>query len=117
MKYLPEGRPIGGVTVAPGGAKTISAWNTGRLSLTFQNTSDTEMRVAETRPDASATHGYIVAPGQIVEASTCQPVTVWCSVAGMRPRASLPYQHASAPHFDRRHAHHPVGSPKPRRPC
>lgn len=80
MKSLPAGADRGGVTVA--GAKEIAAENIYRKYLTFQNTSDTAMRVTENGVPATATTGYLIAPGAAANIGTYKAVSVYCSVAG-----------------------------------
>lgn len=80
MSFLEAGYDRGGVTVA--GAKDVAAANENRRGLTFQNTSDTEMRLTETGVNATAATGYKVASGQAVNVSTNMRVSVYCAVAG-----------------------------------
>lgn len=79
MSFLEGGADRGGVTVA--GAKDVAAANDIRRGLTFQNTSDTEMRVTETDDDATASTGYLVAAGVSVNISTNMRVSVYCADA------------------------------------
>lgn len=64
------------------GAQSIAAANTSRKGLTFQNTSDTEMRVTESGTPASGTTGYQILPGGRFTASTNKAISVYCASAG-----------------------------------
>jgi hypothetical protein len=78
--FLEAGRDRSGITTI--GAATVAPANEQRRGLTFQNTSDTEMRLTETDADATAATGYKIAPGQAVNISTNMRVSVYCAVAG-----------------------------------
>jgi len=80
MGFLEAGTDRGGVTVA--GAKDVAAARETRRGLTFQNTSDTEMRLTETGLIASANTGFKIAPGASVNISTNMRVSVYCASAG-----------------------------------
>lgn len=77
---LPNGNPLDGVTVA--GNKQLVPANASRRGLTFQNTSDTEMRVTENGTAATSTTGYQLAPGGKFTASTNRAINVYCATAG-----------------------------------
>lgn len=80
MRFLESGTDRGGVTVV--GAKDVAAARETRRGLTFQNTSDTEMRLTETNVTATASTGFKVAAGQAVNISTNMRVSVYCASAG-----------------------------------
>ncbi|HEX8418524.1 MAG TPA: hypothetical protein VF638_00770 [Sphingomonas sp.] len=63
-------------------AQTVAPLNATRSGMTFQNTSDTAMRLTENGVDATATTGYLIAAGAAVNISTSDKVSVFCTVAG-----------------------------------
>jgi hypothetical protein len=79
---LTTGRDRGGSIAVAGAMQVVAAANDGRKRMTFQNTSDADMRLSETDEPASETNGYIVGPREAVEISTNRSVTVWCASAG-----------------------------------
>lgn len=81
MDFLYTGVSRRGSISVAGVAQDVAPNNPVRRGLTFQNTSDTTMRLTETGEDASDTVGYKVAAGQAVNISTGSRVSVWCSVA------------------------------------
>lgn len=98
--YNPDGTPFGGsggsstpATLSAGtdrsgtittanAAQQVAPANASRMALTFQNTSDTAMRVTESGIAATATTGYLVGPGQGINVSTNRAISVFCTVAG-----------------------------------
>lgn len=79
---LPAGTDRSGSVTTGGTAQLIAAVNTSRRGLTFQNTSDTEMRITESGSAATATTGYLVAPGGRVNISTNRAISMFCATAG-----------------------------------
>lgn len=79
---LPAGTDRSGAIAAGGVAQDVSAANASRQGLTFQNTSDTVMRLTENGADAAAATGYSVAAGASVNVSTNRRISVFCAVAG-----------------------------------
>jgi hypothetical protein len=71
-----------GSIAAGGTAQQVAAANPQRVGLTFQNTSDTLMRLTENGTPASATSGYSVAAGVAVNVSTADAVSVFCATTG-----------------------------------
>lgn len=80
--YLPAGTDRSGSVTAGGTAQLIANTNTNRRGLTFQNTSDTEMRVTENGSAATATTGYLVAPGGRISISTNRAISMFCATTG-----------------------------------
>lgn len=79
---LPGGTDRSGSVTTGGTAQLIAAVNTARRGLTFQNTSDTEMRITESGSAATATTGYLVAPGGRVNISTNRAISMFCATTG-----------------------------------
>lgn len=80
MPFLEAGEDRGGVTIA--GDTQVAAANDTRRGLTFQNTSDTDMRVTEHGGAATAATGYLIKASQAVNISTNLAVHVYCAAAG-----------------------------------
>lgn len=79
---LPAGTDRSGSVTTGGTAQLIAAVNTNRRGLTFQNTSDTEMRVTENGSAATATTGYLVASGGRISVSTNRAISMFCAATG-----------------------------------
>lgn len=80
---LPAGSGLSGSITTGGVAQTVATANANRRGLTFQNTSDTEMRVTESGAAATATTGYLVAAGGgMFRASTNRAISVFCATTG-----------------------------------
>lgn len=79
---LPAGTDRSGSITAANTAQDVAPANPSRVGLTFQNTSDTVMRLAENGSDASASNGYSVAAGASVNVSTNRRISVFCATAG-----------------------------------
>lgn len=79
---LPAGADRSGSIATAGTAQDVAAQNTARQGLTFQNTSDTDMRLTENGVTATATTGFLVKPGSGVNVSTNRRISVWCASAG-----------------------------------
>lgn len=79
---LPSGTDRSGAITTGGTAQLVAPVNASRRGLTFQNTSDTEMRVTENGSNATATTGYQVLPGGRINISTNRAISVICATAG-----------------------------------
>lgn len=79
---LPAGTDRSGSINVGGTRQQVAAANANRRGLTFQNTSDTEMRVTENGVNATATTGYQVSAGGRFTASTNRAIDVFCATAG-----------------------------------
>lgn len=79
---LPAGTDRSGSVTTGGTAQLIAAVNTARRGLTFQNTSDTEMRITESGSAATPTTGYLVTPGGRVNISTNRAISMFCATTG-----------------------------------
>ncbi|GEM_PF-5675776 len=80
--YLPAGTDRSGSVTTGGTAQLIANTNANRRGLTFQNTSDTEMRITENGSAATATNGYQVAPGGRISISTNRAISMFCATTG-----------------------------------
>ena len=79
---LPEGTDRSGSITAANVAQDVAPANSNRVGLTFQNTSDTAMRLTESGNDATASNGYLIGAGVSVNVSTNKRVSVFCTLAG-----------------------------------
>jgi len=78
---LPAGTDRSGSITTAATAQTVANANASRTALTFQNTSDTVMRLTESGNAATATTGFLVGAGQGVNVSTNKLVSVYCAAA------------------------------------
>jgi hypothetical protein len=79
---LPATTDRSGSITTGGTAQTVAAANANRIGLTFQNTSDTEMRVTENGTTATAATGYLVAAGQFIRVNSNKAISVFCATTG-----------------------------------
>ncbi len=79
---LPDGTDRSGTITTAATAQQVAPANVTRTALTFQNTSDTAMRLTESGTAATATTGFIVSAGQGVNISTNKSISVYCAAAG-----------------------------------
>ncbi len=79
---LPSGTDRSGTITTANTAQDVAPANPTRVGMTFQNTSDTAMRLTESGADATATTGFVIAPGQAVNVSTNKRISVFCATAG-----------------------------------
>jgi hypothetical protein len=79
---LPATTDRSGTITLGGTAQNVAAANASRQALTFQNTSDTEMRVTENGTAATATTGYQVTAGQYLRINSNKAVSVFCATTG-----------------------------------
>jgi hypothetical protein len=79
---LPPGTDRSGSITTGGTSQQVAAANTSRVTLTFQNTSDTNMYVNDTGASASPTAGYLVTPNVIVSSTTNNQINVYCAITG-----------------------------------
>lgn len=79
---LPGGTDRSGSIITANTAQDVALANTARVGMTFQNTSDTVMRLTESGTDATAKTGFSVGAGQAVNVSTNKRISVFCATAG-----------------------------------
>ena len=79
---LTPGRDRSGSIAQAGVAQQVAPANDARLAMSFQNTSDTDMRLTESGVAASAANGFLIGPGDLVEIETTRAISVFCASAG-----------------------------------
>lgn len=79
---LPATTDRSGSITLGGTAQNVAALLATRKGLTFQNTSDTEMRVTESGVAATAATGFLVAVGASFHAKSNKAISVFCATTG-----------------------------------
>lgn len=79
---LPATTDRSGSITLGGTAQNVAAANASRRGLTFQNTSDTEMRVTENGVAATATTGFIVPTNSTLHIRSNKLISVFCATTG-----------------------------------